>query len=534
MSLRLLVSALLAVTLIACSDDDGGSLESPATESQRLFEQFGSARDMFTQRGMQALLDYQDHSSPVVLVQTISVSDAGSFAEYEDLLSSLWESVGGSEQLASTAFAQMLGERPMSEARVVRFPNINALLEAIRRPVFTEAMELLYLASDDVTWVLGVEDKLGLEPGGSFFDPRLQGIDETRIRLLLGIPPGIEPPPEASNIINMLVSDSPSPFWMVNLIEYKEQAEYEDGRETDLTGREADEIYGALILPQLAAYSSLPSLTMDVDIVLSNEPSDWDRAAIVRYASRDAFLNIFALNPESPDALAHKNAGIENTNVYATEVPSEIIAAPVSGPLYNFRYCEVLLVNFDEGRPLADVYNSMGLGTCPQNQWDALDPISIAQDNDAVAAALNGPRFWVLDGIQNTLESEEDPVLETFGEIPMFLAASVDIAGDGNAESGRYQVNRVSRSTIFFYVAGRQVYELTDPDGTRYMMQSFTQQNDPNQLLVDLQFLGRVLDLPDDWNFNARILTENFQLPSIDGIAEVITDDLGNTYQRVP
>ena len=66
------------------------------------------------------------------------------------------------------------------------------------------------------------------------------------------------------------------------------------------------------------------------------------------------------------------------------------------------------------------------------------------------------------------------------------------------------------------------------------MMQSFTQQNDPNHQLVDLQFLGRRLNLPEGWSFSARILAEDFQLPSIDGIADVITDDLGNTYQRVP
>ena len=33
------------------------------------------------------------------------------------------------------------------------------------------------------------------------------------------------------------------PVWMINLMCYKERAEYTDGRETTLSGRQADEVY---------------------------------------------------------------------------------------------------------------------------------------------------------------------------------------------------------------------------------------------------------------------------------------------------
>jgi len=36
------------------------------------------------------------------------------------------------------------------------------------------------------------------------------------------------------------------PFHMINLIEFREKADYRDGRETDLTGREADASYAPL------------------------------------------------------------------------------------------------------------------------------------------------------------------------------------------------------------------------------------------------------------------------------------------------
>ena len=42
------------------------------------------------------------------------------------------------------------------------------------------------------------------------------------------------------------------PFLAVNLLKFKEKAEYADGRETDLTGREAYAIYGDEVRGHLA------------------------------------------------------------------------------------------------------------------------------------------------------------------------------------------------------------------------------------------------------------------------------------------
>ena len=41
--------------------------------------------------------------------------------------------------------------------------------------------------------------------------------------------------------------DARTPVHMVNLLKFKDKAEYEDGRETDLTGRQAYAIYSAEI-----------------------------------------------------------------------------------------------------------------------------------------------------------------------------------------------------------------------------------------------------------------------------------------------
>ena len=73
-----------------------------------------------------------------------------------------------------------------------------------------------------------------------------------------------------SVIVDMIVSDDPSPFYMVNLIDFYEQANYADGRDSDLTGMEANSIYGQAIFPTLLAYNSLPELLMPVSATLDS------------------------------------------------------------------------------------------------------------------------------------------------------------------------------------------------------------------------------------------------------------------------
>lgn len=538
MNYILRVCTILCLLLaIACSDSSDN--QPRKSEAQRLLEQFGELQPYFTEEGVQGLLDYEDTGRPVTLVQLMSVTDGETFARYEQEAAALWESIGAGARFHSEMFDQLVGDRSLNQTRAIEFPSIMVLLAAIDTPAFTDLMNTLAAASDDHAWVLGEEEMLPLEPGGSYFDPALQNLDHTEAAALLAGSggagsdgePGFESNPAA--IVDMVVSDAPSPFWMVNLIDFYEEANFPDGRDSDLSGKEANEIYGNAILPTLLRYNSLPDLLMSVALTLTVDEVEWEQAAFVRYASRDAFLNAFPLNPQADEALVFKQAGVENTLVYASEVPGTVLAAPATGPLFNFRYCEVLL--FYPGAVLrADVYNSMPLGNCPQDLWDALDAQQIAGDYGAFFAGLNGIRFWVLDLIESQV-APGPPIIEDFGGIPMRLAASVEVAmGAETGEAAPYQVNRVSRNTVFHYVAGRQVYELQDPQGNRYRMQSFTRGNDPDQQLVDLQRLGQRLELPDGWSFHVILLDEDAELPSVDGIAEVITDELGNTYQRIP
>jgi len=132
------------------------------------------------------------------------------------------------------------------------------------------------------------------------------------------------------------------------------------------------------------------------------------------------------------------------------------------------RYSEVLLVEITEAGPQATVYNSFSLNDCPAELWSKLDPQALATENGAAAALLNGPRYWLMNDIEKDPQGPQET--KTFGGIEMIQQATVLLSSMSPAP---YSVNEVSRHTVFVFNAGEQVYELVDPDGQRWVMQTW-------------------------------------------------------------
>ncbi len=108
-----------------------------------------------------------------------------------------------------------------------------------------------------------------------------------------------------------------APFYMLNLIKFREQACYPDGRETDLTGREADALYAPIDF--LFAIGAKPVFVADVEQTLLGDGVKWDQVAIVLYPSREGFLSM--VNDEEFQARTiHKRAGIEKSIVMVSEL----------------------------------------------------------------------------------------------------------------------------------------------------------------------------------------------------------------------
>jgi hypothetical protein len=195
------------------------------------------------------------------------------------------------------------------------------------------------------------------------------------------------------------------------------------------------------------------------------------------------------------------------------------------------RYCEVLLLRTVDARLNADVWNTYGLNDCPPDQWAALDADAIKAEHEGVVAALlNGPRYWLMDAIERTPQEEREETI--FGEMAMFLAATVDI-GPIPPNLAPYTERQVARAAIFEFASGAEIYELTDPAGRVFVMQSYSQQNDAALAESDLASLAARITPPAGWTYAARTLDAPLRVGDGSLVSTVVQDDLGNTYSLV-
>ena len=238
-----------------------------------------------------------------------------------------------------------------------------------------------------------------------------------------------------------------------------------------------------------------------------------------------------------PTTAAPATTAVDTTAPATTDQATTAPASTTPPPRFTYpdgirdvRYCEVVLLKADTDGLYAEVWNTMGRSECPQDEWEAIDTAAIAAEYGAATALANGPRYWTLDRIDATMQSTA-PVT-VFGTLEMFLGATVDL-GAGLPSTTPYTQRPVARDTVFFFDAGSEVYELTDPDGAVYVMQSYSQKLDPTLSADQLAGLGARLKLPAGWTFSTRVLDAELEVRDVDGVAVVVQDDFENTYQLV-
>ena len=117
-------------------------------------------------------------------------------------------------------------------------------------------------------------------------------------------------PTSAERINEMLEPGPDGPICMVNLLKFKEHAEYEDGRETNLTGRQAYELYGRGVAELLPDYGGKIVFAGDVTFLMLGQVEElWDEIAIAQYPNRGALVAMSS--SEEWRALAvHRTAGL--------------------------------------------------------------------------------------------------------------------------------------------------------------------------------------------------------------------------------
>ncbi|MDA8731728.1 DUF1330 domain-containing protein [Luminiphilus sp.] len=116
--------------------------------------------------------------------------------------------------------------------------------------------------------------------------------------------------PNKEQIKGFLEPVSEGPICMVNLLKFKQKAEYEDGRDTDLTGREAYALYEEGVKKLLQEIGGGVGFEGDVERLALGEVEElWDVVALAVWPSRGVMFEVM----QSPDMQAisvHRSAGL--------------------------------------------------------------------------------------------------------------------------------------------------------------------------------------------------------------------------------
>jgi uncharacterized protein (DUF1330 family) len=101
------------------------------------------------------------------------------------------------------------------------------------------------------------------------------------------------------------------PIVMVNLLKYRERAQYPDGRDAELSGRAAYERYGRLFLPLLHGIGGRLLFSGNVNgLAVGAVDELWDEVALAEYPSRTVFLQLTS-TAEYAEIAVHRQAGLE-------------------------------------------------------------------------------------------------------------------------------------------------------------------------------------------------------------------------------
>ena len=117
--------------------------------------------------------------------------------------------------------------------------------------------------------------------------------------------------PNEEQINGFLENPNLGPISMVNLLKYKKTARYEDGRDTNLTGKEAYQLYSSEVINFVNKYGGEFLFAGSVSRLMLGEVEDmWDAVAIAKYPNRKAMMDM-TMDPGYQKIHVHRDAGLE-------------------------------------------------------------------------------------------------------------------------------------------------------------------------------------------------------------------------------
>lgn len=123
--------------------------------------------------------------------------------------------------------------------------------------------------------------------------------------------------PKPDQIKALMEADWDGPIRMLNLLKFKDQAEYRGGDFEPCTGREAYTRYGAVAGPFVAGVGGKPLFMADAKfVVIGDEAEDWDEVLIVEYPTKQAFFDMLG-NEDYMATTVHRVAALERSALIA-------------------------------------------------------------------------------------------------------------------------------------------------------------------------------------------------------------------------
>ena len=98
---------------------------------------------------------------------------------------------------------------------------------------------------------------------------------------------------------------------MVNLLKFRDHAQYRDGRDTKLTGREAYDLYAREVTKLVIKHGGRILYAGDTTFLALGEASPlWDEVALAMYPARKALFDM-STSKEWMAIAVHREAGLE-------------------------------------------------------------------------------------------------------------------------------------------------------------------------------------------------------------------------------
>ena len=116
--------------------------------------------------------------------------------------------------------------------------------------------------------------------------------------------------PSGEQIEGFLEPGPEGPICMVNLLKFKPQAEYEDGRETALSGREAYDLYAEGVKKLLEEVGGYLGFEAGVERLALGEVEElWDAVGLAVWPSRQTMLEVMQ-SEGMQEISVHRSAGL--------------------------------------------------------------------------------------------------------------------------------------------------------------------------------------------------------------------------------